>query len=510
MNSNITVKQVDYQYIQQNLERITVITTEAFLKNHKITKDAFDRTSEKHRQTFVDLFNLQTKDMMEQIHKHGGLFFVAEENKKIIGVSLGRPYGKSALSEECLRSVVKSECCLKEVMQGWWNLMQKFEGTPPGKIYHQAFMVVDPAYAGKGVGAMISALTAKRIVELGFDGYAVETSSESADALAEKMKKTFNVIDVDSNGAGLTFRLHLQPNEQAKKIHQWFLDKKEVKVHAIEINVKEISPCGEHYHVGDIAVWDSNRNSTLPVLVMLHPNSTSRLFFKKQMEDQNLTSHFRLVALDFPGHGDSKPSDTPEKTYTFPGYADSVAKTLKEMGVKKCALLGWSLGGHGAIEALDNLEGLCGIILTGTPPVEVSTAGFMRAFKEVPSDMAKLMGKRHFTNEEAAAFAHVIGKEDWMVKYCLKTDGRARECLLQWISEGKGADQRKMVANTQLPVAYVAGDLDPASPKEYLQSLKFGNLWGMHFIENSGHNVVYEKPEIYNAILLKFLKDIFK
>ncbi len=511
MHLDVIVKQVEYDYITQNIEKIAALTNEAFIGNHKITREAYNRTEEKYRKQFQDLLWSYTIDSIEQIHKHQGMFFVAEDNQKIIGISIGCPYGKSALSEQFIQNVFKSECCFKEVMAGWWNLMAKYEGTPPGEIYHQATMAIDPTYAGKGIGAKICALTAKTIIERGYDGYAVETSSESADQLAEKMKKAFQVFDLDSNGKGLTFRLHLQPNENSEKIHQWFLNKKQIAFQSVakEIDVQEISLCGVHYHVGDIAIWDSNRESQLPVLIMLHPNSASRLFFKMQMEDKILTENFRLIAMDLPGHGDSKPAENPKETYTLSGYASIVAQTIREMGISKCALFGWSLGGHVAIEALDKIDGLCGVALTGTPPVELSTQGFMEACKDFPIEMSKLMGKLHFTHEEAETFAHVIGKEDWMIEYVFKTDGYARQRLLEWFDEGVGRDQRKLVAETKLPIAIIAGDQDPASPKDYLQTVKFGNLWGLHFIENGSHGVVYERPDIYNPILLSFLKDIF-
>lgn len=224
----VTVKQVDYHYIVENIERIAALTNEAFIGNHKITRDAYDRTEQKYRQEFTDLFISYTSDSMKKIDKNRGMFFVAEIGQQIVGISVGCDYGKDVLSEQFIERVSRSESRFKDTMAGWWDLMEKYKGTPPGRIYHQATMAIDPAYAGKGIGAIFCELTKKRLIEMRYDGYAVETSSESSDRLAEKMKNKFQVIDIDSNEAGLTLRLHLQSNENSEKIHQWFLSKKKV------------------------------------------------------------------------------------------------------------------------------------------------------------------------------------------------------------------------------------------------------------------------------------------
>lgn len=112
-------------------------------------------------------------------------------------------------------------------MTGWWNLMQKYEGEVPGKLYHQGMMAVDPDFAGSGIGAKIAALTEKKLAEAGYDGVAVETSSKSADQLVKKLRQDFSVYDVDTSDTGLTLRLHLRQTEMASKIYDWFLAKKE-------------------------------------------------------------------------------------------------------------------------------------------------------------------------------------------------------------------------------------------------------------------------------------------
>lgn len=273
--------------------------------------------------------------------------------------------------------------------------------------------------------------------------------------------------------------------------------------------VNQVSEVGTHYRVGDIQVWDSDPQSPLPQVVMLHPNSTCRHFFKKQMEDKSLTRLYRLLAFDLPGHGDSLKADDPMSAYNFPGYAKACAKTIATLGLKKFVLLGWSLGGCVAMELLDQLPGLRGVVLTGAPPVAARMDVMMRTFEKIPANILKIFAKPDFTPEEAALFASPIGTEKWMIEATLKTDGLARSCLAASLQAGVGRDQRELVANSKVPTALICGKLDPIIDEAYLQSLRFGNLWDMHLIEGADHGVVYKNPAAFNPLLSAFLEKAF-
>src|SRR5689334_18038625 len=54
--------------------------------------------------------------------------------------------------------------------------------------------------------------------------------------------------------------------------------------------------------------------------------------------------HFRCIALDLPGSGDS---DKPAGPYSTEGYADQVAAFLDAIGVEQAHVAGVSLGGRG-------------------------------------------------------------------------------------------------------------------------------------------------------------------
>ena len=67
-------------------------------------------------------------------------------------------------------------------------------------------------------------------------------------------------------------------------------------------------------------------------------------------------------------------------------------------------LVGWSLGGHIAIEAAAQGLPLAGIVISGTPPVGPGLEHMGDAF--IPSESMGLTGKPDFTDEEVVAFAN--------------------------------------------------------------------------------------------------------
>ena len=84
------------------------------------------------------------------------------------------------------------------------------------------------------------------------------------------------------------------------------------------------------------------------------------------------------------------------------GYADLAVSILQHLGIQTVVVLGWSLGGHVAIELIPLLPRgiLKGIMITGTPPA----LGFdqvNRGFKfEDLQNQKPLAGKSELSEEE--------------------------------------------------------------------------------------------------------------
>ena len=116
---------------------------------------------------------------------------------------------------------------------------------------------------------------------------------------------------------------------------------------------------------GSIVVEETGRGD-LPVL-LIHGNSLSREVFRKQLGGA-LPGKYRLVALDLPGHGDSSDAPNPSRTYTRSGLADAAIEVLGLLGLREVVVVGWSLGGHIALEVASRFFGIKGLLISGLRP----------------------------------------------------------------------------------------------------------------------------------------------
>jgi len=215
-----------------------------------------------------------------------------------------------------------------------------------------------------------------------------------------------------------------------------------------------------------------------------------------------------------PGHGESDNAEDPQNTYTISAYARLVGELANTLQPKSLVLVGWSLGGHIAIEAAAQGLPLAGIVISGTPPVGPGLEHMGDAF--IPSESMGLTGKPDFTDEEVVAFANegMGGAEfvnDGVLKAVARTDGIARQTMLtDWSTPGAGHEHRLFVARWSQPIAVLQGQQDAFVSGDYLQSLEWNNLWRgeIQFFEGTGHAPFWQDPEQFNELLGSFLEDL--
>ena len=99
--------------------------------------------------------------------------------------------------------------------------------------------------------------------------------------------------------------------------------------------------------------------SGLPLL-LIHGNSTSHRVFCNQLDGAVGETH-RCVAFDLPGHGDSTDAKDSDRTYNMQGYAAAAAELMDTLGIDRYAVLGWSLGGHIALDMMAQTDKLLGV-----------------------------------------------------------------------------------------------------------------------------------------------------
>ena len=96
-------------------------------------------------------------------------------------------------------------------------------------------------------------------------------------------------------------------------------------------------------------------------LIMLHGNGEDCSYFEHQMEP--LAQHFRVIAIDTRGHGQTPRGDAP---FSIRQFAQDLLEFMNEHDLKKAHILGFSDGGNIAmVFALAHPERVEKLILNG-------------------------------------------------------------------------------------------------------------------------------------------------
>ncbi len=261
---------------------------------------------------------------------------------------------------------------------------------------------------------------------------------------------------------------------------------------------------------GDIAFAESGGRG--PAVLMIHGNSACKECFLPQMAGDVGRRH-RMIAFDLPGHGGSRDARNPWRSYTMPGYAALALEVLGALEVERAAVVGWSLGGHAGLELLPRFPGMAGLMIIGTPPVGRGLDAVSEGF--LPGPEIDYAGRGRLSTEEAALYArHLYGQgaplTPELIAAVRRTDGRARQIMVEGFLAGRCADQRALAETDPRPLAVVSGAAEPFVDNGYLHRLDYRNLWRreVQILDGLGHAPFFEDPNSFDPILNRFLNDV--
>ena len=246
-----------------------------------------------------------------------------------------------------------------------------------------------------------------------------------------------------------------------------------------------------------------------PAIVLLHGNSLSSLSFKEQFSDENLKD-FGLIAIDFPGHGNSGRVKNPEHNYNLFYFRDAILYVLKYLGIENFILAGHSLGGHVAMECLPFVEKCNGLVIWSAPPVKLPL-NFQEIFLSNP--LQGLLFKKDLSESETDQLAGILADEKHftMLKEMIRaTDPAFREALPASLARQMVSDESKLLTESGLPVAIFHGEYDSLINYDYYQNLAIPDLWNQKatLIRNASHSPHIEAPREFNRFLVQFISDV--
>jgi len=219
-----------------------------------------------------------------------------------------------------------------------------------------------------------------------------------------------------------------------------------------------------------------------------------------------LAKHFRTLAIDVRGHGES---GKPDQLYSIKEFSQDLKEFLSKMQIAQAHILGLSMGGAIAQQfALDYPQMVRALILVSTfSHVDdlcqrafmrlrqaLATGGYPAFFDEV----VKLAFTRRYIAENPQAIADLKKKR-------IRTNspaaiGRATDACLAF-------NLRDQIARIQHPTLVVSGREDVFTPihlAEEIHKTIRNSEWKI--LEGVGHNLYIEKAPEMVPVVLHFLK----
>jgi pimeloyl-ACP methyl ester carboxylesterase len=230
------------------------------------------------------------------------------------------------------------------------------------------------------------------------------------------------------------------------------------------------------------------------VVIFVHGAGGSSATWTMQL--RILSSHFHIVALDLNGHG-----ETPDRQ-----EENILESYIKDIGIlvdqfDRPILVGHSMGGAlTQLYALKNPSHLQGIILVGTGArLRVSPIIFELLDNDFDGYISAL-GK--------FAFHPNTSKE--LIEASLSEIRKCPPKIIRRDFELCDAfDIMEEVNEISLPTLILVGDNDQMTPPKYSLYLN-ENINGATYqiIENAGHSLMLEQAELFNDIILKWIRTI--
>ena len=259
---------------------------------------------------------------------------------------------------------------------------------------------------------------------------------------------------------------------------------------------------------GAIAVHESAGQG--PPVVLIHGNSSSSRAFSRQLEGP-LGERFRLIAVDLPGHGASDDAKDPS-AYSLPGHARALLAVVDALGLHNARFVGWSLGGHIALEMAPDVREPRGFVIFGTPPI-TSREAMSEAF--LPNPAMKFPFQESVDSVEASAYVAAFFRPGFadippfFLEDVLRTDGRARSNLGASVRSGRARDEGAVVSDLHVPLAVLHGAEEQLVNGRYFASLAMPTLWrgAVQMIPGAGHTPQWETPQVFDALIEAFVKE---
>jgi pimeloyl-ACP methyl ester carboxylesterase len=260
-----------------------------------------------------------------------------------------------------------------------------------------------------------------------------------------------------------------------------------------------------------IAYIEKNKDAA-DTIFFIPGNSVSKKVWRKQLESTELST-YRLIAVDFPSHGDSVPMNgTP---YTFAGLAQMLSHVVVQLSNNKPYILaGISLGTNIVVEMLAFTITPEGLILAG-PCIFGKNYKVDQIAK--PGTHVGVVFTDDPDEEDVLSYAHEtsLSQNTEDVEIFLEdfksVKAPFRSAVAKSIFDGNFNDEVALLKEKNIPTLVVFGKGEVVVNSDYLDDAGLP-LWNnkVYKIEGASHLVNIDQPVEFNKLMKEFAAAIFR
>ena len=211
-------------------------------------------------------------------------------------------------------------------------------------------------------------------------------------------------------------------------------------------------------------------------LFLLHGNNEHINSFREQIEP--LSRHFKVIALDTRGQGNS--INNKVSPYTYEQFAKDLSAVMDSLSIKKASLLGWSDGGNTAlIYSLMYPKKVEKIVVMG--------ANLFPGADAIEEDVIQIFEHRRDSLSKSA-----------------DPDAQNQMRLADLVLKEPHLDE-KALQQIVAPVLVVAGEFDVIKRKHTLLIQSFIRNSRLEIIPGGDHYAPLKNPKVFNKLVLDFL-----
>jgi pimeloyl-ACP methyl ester carboxylesterase len=249
-------------------------------------------------------------------------------------------------------------------------------------------------------------------------------------------------------------------------------------------------------------------------IVLLHGNSNSLHTFEPLVNA--LVSDYRVISLDFPGHGLT--GAHPGNDYGYRGLSEALELVVDHLSLKDFTLLGHSMGGwvswRYAVDNQDQLRALILMSASGMPPREndpISEGGL--GFKLLGSPIGPLISSYTLprsiikkSTEESMVQKTLATKELVDTFWELLREPENRRALAYRAKEGRELEKADLAKSIKLPTLLIWGEQDsfvyPSASTSF--SERIGHTQTL-LLPSVGHLPMLESTEAVAVAIHRFI-----